>query len=116
MILCDIRQRLNEHAIPVQAFDTLNALLACLVYDLLVKLVERLDVVAGEGDWDQDEVGLALFHVVGDGVACLGAEPGGWADLRLPNEAIGVAVVETVHDCVDGGGDFGGVGVALGNC
>ena len=113
MVLCDIRQRLDEHSVPVQAFDTLDTLVVCLVDDLLVELVERLDMVTGESDWDQNEVGLALLDVVGDGVARLSAEPGGRADLGLPYEAVRVAVIEAGHHCVDGGGDFGGIWITF---
>ena len=86
--------------------------MARLVDDLPIQLVQRLDVVAGEGDGHEDQVGLALGHVVRDGVGGLGAEPGGGADLRLPAQTVGVAEGEALHDGVDGGGDFGGVGVA----
>ena len=69
-------------------------------------------MVASEGYWDQDKISLALLHVVGDGVARLRAEPGSRADLGLPYEAVGIAVVQASHDSIDGGGDFGGVWVA----
>ncbi len=110
-----IRQRLNKHPAPVQALSALDAraaLLVRLVDDLLVELEEGLDVVGGEGDGNQDHVLVALFHVRGDGVGGLRAEPGGGADLRLPAEAVGVLETEACEDGVDGGGDFGGVGVA----
>lgn len=55
---------------------------------------------------------MALFHVGGDGVGGLGTEPGGGTDLRLPAEAVGVLETEASEDGVDGGGDFGRVGVA----
>ena len=69
-------------------------------------------MVAGESDWDEDEVCLALLHVVGDCVAGLRAEPGSGANLGLPDKAVGVAVGEASHYGVDGGGNFGGIGVA----
>ena len=69
-------------------------------------------MVAGEGDGDEDQVRLSRGDVVGYGVGCLRAEPGGRADLRLPAEPVGVGVVQARHYGGDGGGDFGGVGVA----
>lgn len=108
-----VRERANEDRAPVQALGALEpGRITHLVHDFLVDLVERLDVVAGEGDGDQDQVGLAALDVLGDGVAGLGAEPGRGSHLRLPAEAVGVGEIELLHHSVDGGGDFGGVGVA----
>lgn len=112
MVPCDICQSLDEDTAAVQTLDALDAVVACFVDDFLVELVERLDVVAGESDGDEDEVCLTLFHVIGDCVAGLRAEPGGGTDLGLPDEPVRVAVGEAGHDRVDGCGDFGRIGVA----
>ena len=69
-------------------------------------------MIRRERDGHEDEVRLALFDVLGDGVGGLGAEPGRGADLRLPAEAVGVGEFEALHHGVDCGGDFGGVGVS----
>ncbi len=86
-----------------------------LMDDLLIELEERLDMVAGERDGDEHQVGLAFLDVALHRVAGLGAQPGGGADLRLPAEAVGVAEAEALHYGVDGGADFGGVGVSWSN-
>lgn len=85
MVPCDVCQCLDEDAAAIQTLDALDAVVACFVDDFLVELVERLDVVAGESDRDEYEVCLALLHVVGDCVASLRAEPGGGANLGLPD-------------------------------
>ena len=109
-----IRQRLDENLTSIQAFrspDPISTCRFCLVDDLPVYFVKCLDVVGCECYGDQDEVLVALFHVFEDGVLGLGAKPGGGADLRLPAETVGVAEGEALHDGVDSGGDFGGVGI-----
>lgn len=83
--------------------------------DFLVQLEERLDMVAGKGDGDEHQIGLAFLDVALHRVAGLGAQPGGGADLRLPAEAVGVAEAEALHHGVDGGADFRWVGVAWSN-
>ena len=88
----NVRERLDENLAAVQALDPLHALALGLVYDFLVELVQRFDVVGREGYRDEDKVRLASAHVVGYGVARLRTEPGGRADLRLPDEAVRVAV------------------------
>ena len=119
MPLRHIRQRPNERRTPVQALRPLDARAALLLRfmnDLLIEFEERFDVVAREGDGDEDQVGVAFAHVGHDGVGGLGAQPGGGAHLGLPAEAVGVGEVEARHHGVHGGGDFGGVGVAWIGC
>lgn len=69
-------------------------------------------MIGSECDWDQEEICLPLFDVVLDSGGCLCAEPGGGADLGLPDETVGVGMPQFGHDGVDGGGDFGGVRVS----
>lgn len=115
MPLGHIRQRPNKRRTPIQTLRPLNAcapLLLRLMDDFLIEFEERFDVVACECDGDEDEVGVPFTDVGHDGVGGLGAKPGGGADLGLPAEAVRVGEVEACHYCVDGGGDFGGVGIA----
>ena len=115
MLPSHIRQRLYKHLTPVQAlrsFDPVPTRLFRLMDDLLVDFIEGLDMVGSEGYGDEDEVFMALFDVFHDSVGGLGAKPGGGADLRLPAEAVRVGEVEALHHGVDGGGDFGGIGVS----
>ena len=108
----DLGERVDEHRAAVEALGARDAGTAGVADDLLVELEERLDVIAGEGDGDEQQIGLALGHVGRDGVAGLRAQPGGGADLGLPAEAVRVREAEARHDGVDGRGYFGGVGVA----
>lgn len=75
--LCKIGKTPDESGITVQALGspdtTLCAQLLGLVDDFLVDFKERLNVVGSEGDGDEDEILLALFDKVLDGVAGLGA-------------------------------------------
>ena len=83
MCLGDVCERLNEDGAVIQAFDTLNTLVAfgVLTNDLLVKFVQCLDVVAREGDGYEEHVCVALFHVLLDSVGGLCSEPRLRADL-----------------------------------
>ncbi len=111
----NIRQRLNKHRATIQTLRALHPRMPRLMDDLLIQLEERLDMVAGERDGDEHQVGLAFLDVALHRVAGLGAQPGGGPDLRLPAEAVGVAEAEALHYGVDGGADFGGVGVSWSN-
>lgn len=68
-------------------------------------------MVRCEGDGDEDNILVALFDVLYDGVLGLRAKPGGGTDLGLPAEAVGVAERQTLHYRVDGRGDFSRVWV-----
>ena len=116
MRLGDIRECLDEDGASVEGLRSTDPTFCTefvgFVDDFLIEFKERFDVVGGEGDGDEDQILLALGDVIFDGVGGLGSEPGGGSDLRLPAEAPRVGEGEALHDGVDGGGDFGGVGVA----
>lgn len=88
MRLRQVRQRLNENWAPVQTLRSLHTGTVCFVDDFEIEFVECLNMVRGEGNGDEDNVGMAALDVVLDCVAGLCAQPGGRADLGLPAEAV----------------------------
>jgi hypothetical protein len=112
--LGQVGQRLDEDGAAVQAVYTPHALVALgvLADNLLVQLVQRLNVVTGEGNGDQQHVCLALLHQALDRVRCLCAQPWLRADLRLPHKTVLVLHAESLHDSVDGRSHFGRVRIA----
>ncbi|KAI3479347.1 hypothetical protein L1887_58631 [Cichorium endivia] len=88
-----------------------DAVLLGFLLQLNVDLVERLDVVAGEGDGHDDGVLVALLCPALDGVAGLRAEPSGGTHLRLPCDSVRVAPLEPRHDGSHGSRHLGRVGV-----
>lgn len=76
-----------------------------------IQLEQGLDVIAGESDRDQEQVVLALLRVSLDGIARLRAQPRRRTNLTLPDETVGVAVTEAVHDGRNGRANLGGVRV-----
>ena len=59
--------------------------------------------------WDDPRVSR---HLTFDGLLGAGLEPGQWADLGLPDEAVRVAEAELLHHQVHRGPDLGRVRVA----
>ncbi|KAI6759692.1 hypothetical protein HG530_010372 [Fusarium avenaceum] len=65
MRLGNVGKSFDEHGAAVKRLNSLDGLGATAVGDdLLVQLVERLDMVGGEGDRDEHKVLLALGNVV----------------------------------------------------
>lgn len=107
----DFSHGADEGGFVVERFGTLESdtVLFGLLLKLNVDFVERLDVVTGEGDGDDDGVLVTLLGPAFDGVARLRSEPGSGTDLGLPCDSVGVAPLQSGHDGSDGSGNLGGV-------
>lgn len=73
-------------------------------------------MVAGEGNRHQDNVGLPSLDVLLDRISRLGPEPCRRSDLRLPAEAVWVAVVQSLHHRMNSGSDLGWVWITCETC
>lgn len=90
MPLDQIRQCPHKDGRVVQTLRPLqiDAQLVRLLLDLNVQLVQRFDVVRGEGDWDETDVFLTVLGEALDRVGGLRALPCLRADLRLPCKSV----------------------------
>jgi hypothetical protein len=85
--------------------------LVSLLLDLDIKLIQRLDMVAGKSDRDQQDVLLAQLGQPLDRIRRLRTLPSGRSDLGLPRQTVRVRESELGHHGVYGRGDFGDVRV-----
>lgn len=97
VLLSKVCKGLDEYGAAVQTFGPLDTRGIRLFHDFEIQLIQGLNVVAGEGDRYEDNVGLSTLHVLLDGIACLRSQPSPWSDLRLPAEAVRVAKIEPLH-------------------
>ncbi len=104
--------QIRASAIMVPGGVSVCAYLLGLLEVLEVQLEQGLDVVAGEGDRDQELVVDALLAEPLDGVNRLRAQPGARPDLGLPHQPVRVPVPEPGHHRRHGRADLAGVGVA----
>lgn len=106
----NIGEGVDEGRRVVQALRSLDGIfVARLANDFEVQLVQRFNMVRGECDGDEDQVCLALGDVILDRVAGLRAKPCLWTNLRLPDQAVGMRKLESLHYSVHGRGHLGRV-------
>lgn len=107
VVLCDVGKSLDEHRVSVQTLRSLDAGAVGLLHHLKVQLIQSLNVVAGEGNRYQDDIGLSSLHVLLHSIASLSAQPSGRAHLRLPTEAVRVTKIKALHHRMDRGCNLG---------
>lgn len=112
MLVGNVSEGLDEGGVPIQALGTLDARAVGLMHDLQVQLIQGLDMIAGEGNGHEDQVGMTTLDVLHDSVTGLGSEPCTGAHLRLPTQPVRVAEVESLHHSVNGRGHLSWVWVA----
>lgn len=84
----------------------------CLLLDLDIQLVQRLDMITRKRDRDQQNILLAQLGEPLDGIRRLRPLPCRGPDLGLPREPVRIREPEFLHDGEDGRGDFGDVRVS----
>lgn len=115
MSLHDVRESLYEERMivgrlrPPDLFS-LN-FFGELVAILDVQLMERLDMLVDECDWNQNEVFLSLLDVRANSVIGEWLKPRQRSDLGLPNQAVRIAIVELLHNGIDTRSNFTGIRV-----
>jgi hypothetical protein len=102
----NVCERPDEGGVAIQTLCPLNSGAVGLMHDFKVEFIERLNVIAGEGNRNKDQVRLAPFNIFLDRIARLGTQPGGWSDLRLPTKSVGVRKPESSHDRVHCGSNL----------
>lgn len=107
MGLRNICESLDEDRVTVHTLGPLDAWkVPGIFHHLEIQLVKGFNMVTGERNGHENDVGVPTLYIFLDSVACLGTKPGGRSDLGLPAQTVGVAEIQSLHDSMDSGSDF----------
>mmetsp|Transcript_27156 Transcript_27156/g.55344 ORF Transcript_27156/g.55344 Transcript_27156/m.55344 type:complete len:224 (-) Transcript_27156:599-1270(-) len=103
MLLRNLAEGLSKQGEAVEGGGALEngAQLRCLLPKLLVDLVQRLNVIGGEGDWDGHEVGAASLVQGFHRVLRARAKPRQRSHLGLPTKDVAVGDVHLLQQLSD---------------